>query len=91
MSCAQPFREALRGLRHSDEVDVVVHQTIGPVGDPGFIAVFLEQAHIELAVLIAEKHLLPAIPTLHDMMGQIRNDHPGNTWHWLDFSDGQMF
>jgi hypothetical protein len=78
---AQP----VAGSGHEDQMHVVGHQAERETGHVCCFARVLEQAQIQRAIGIREKHLLSPIPTLRDMVGESGNDHAGESSHW----DGQ--
>ena len=62
--------------RHYDQVNVIGHQAIRPNLHRFFTAPLGHQFHVGHVVSIAEKRLLPAIPSLRDVVGQTWHDAP---------------
>ena len=68
MRSSEAFRERVSMLGHNDQMDVVCHQTVAENSKVGPSCVLSKQVEVHLSVRIAEKHLLPFIATLRDVM-----------------------
>jgi len=63
------LRQRVRFHRHTDEMNMVSHQTIGPYLQGIFRAIRLKPLQVLMIILIPLKDLLPVIASLRDMMG----------------------
>jgi len=68
-------------LRNSNQMDMIIHQTICPDINPLLPAVIFKKIKIQLFVIPTEKYLLTAIASLDDMMRAVRNDNSGKSRH----------
>src|SRR5206468_4890688 len=58
-----------RHLPHFEpEMDVVVHEAIGPDGEPELLPVMLQAPQVELAVRVVAKNRFSLIPPRHDVV-----------------------
>src|SRR5580698_5321952 len=87
----QSFRKRVLTFRHSDQVNVIVHQTIAqnfravPGGMPG------EKAEVETPVCSRMEHRLTIVPPLRYVVGNAGNHNARATWHTSKVPDSQRF
>jgi hypothetical protein len=87
----QGLRKRVFTFRHSDQVNVIVHQAIAqdfravPVGMPS------EKAEIETSVCSRIKNRLAIVPPLRHVVGNAWNDNARATWHASKVPDPQRF
>ena len=74
MRFADGTPQAVHGLRHRNQMDVIWHQAIAPNLDPFFAAPLGHQLQIRRVVAVVEKRLLSAIAALGNVMGQTGNN-----------------
>ena len=80
---AESRGQACRPERHGDEMDMVVHQAIGPYGQAGDVPPLLQKAEIVGFVIVREENVLAAIAALHDVMGNPGNDDSSGSRHLI--------
>jgi hypothetical protein len=76
MGFADGQTQAIFGLRHGDQMNVIGHQAIAPNLHALFTTPVGHQFHIGRIVAIVEKRLLATVAALRDVMRQTRNDQP---------------
>jgi hypothetical protein len=81
MGLADGPPQAVFRLRNRNQMNVIGHETVRPNLDSAFFAPIGHQFHVGQIILFAKKRLLPAIPTLDDMMRQTRNDESSQSCH----------
>jgi hypothetical protein len=88
---SQGLRERVLPFRHSDQVNVVVHQAIAqdfravPIGVAG------EKAEIETSVRSRIEHILAIVPPLCDVVRNAGYHYARATWHTSKVPDSQRF
>jgi len=67
------FGQAPSFFGNGNEMNMIVHQAISPVNDARFLPLILEQLDVKTLIAVAEKYILPPIPSLDDVMWTIWN------------------
>src|SRR5947209_4591022 len=68
MRSSKAFRERVSMVRYDDQMDVICHQTVAENSKVGPSRMLSKQMEVHLSVRITEKHLLPFIATLRDVV-----------------------
>ena len=71
---------------NGNQVDVVGHQAIGENLDLMAAAVFFQPFEINLAVFFREKHIVPAVAALGDVVGKSGEYGACESWHEGEFT-----
>jgi hypothetical protein len=78
---AQHGAQAIGGLGHQDQVDVVIHQAPGQAVHRAGPRALYQKIEVEAAVLVTEKHRQPPITALGNVVRNAGQDYAGETGH----------
>jgi hypothetical protein len=65
-------------------MNMIIHEAIGEERNASFISMSLNEFEVELFIRIVEKHFLPTVPALDDMVRTPRDDETGELWHLIN-------
>jgi hypothetical protein len=75
------------GAGYHDQMDVIRHQAITQQSKTMKVGVVPQQLQISKAVPVAGEYYLPGIPTLGNMVGDVRQNDAGEAGHGLKVSE----
>ena len=81
MGLSDPATQTVFLPRHSNEMNVVGHETIRPDFHAAPEAPLGHEFEIGFVVLVTPEGFLTAVPALSDVMGKMGNDHSGQASH----------
>jgi len=70
---------------------VIAHQAIAVDADAEAIRLLAQQREISRAVVVDEKHVLPVVAPLRDMMWTPRHHQSSDPWHVINIQDAFKF
>ena len=88
MSFSYCVSQTFRFLRHSYQMDMVAHQTIGPYFHAMQIARCRHQSNVFAIVTFIKKCLLSSVASLRNMMRHFRNDYSCYSGHEQFLNNG---
>jgi hypothetical protein len=68
-------------MRHGDEMDMIGHEAICPYFQAMELRILPQQFQLTEIIAIGKKYLLPVIPPLGEMVGNIDKDFTRAPWH----------
>jgi hypothetical protein len=74
MSFADPAPQAIFGLRHRNQVNVIGHEAVCPDHDPSFPTPLGHQFDVGRIIFVVKERPLPTVPALGYVMRQAGND-----------------
>ena len=78
---AESARQRFSGLRHSEQMDVIAHETPGPNLQAVLMCVFAQEPQVDMMVLRVVEDCLPAIAALSNVVRHALQDDPSDSWH----------